>query len=69
MYTIYYINRKGAGCMRTFADHASTWTFMGKLRCPATVKKGGQVVGRIEHKNTLHPDNAGNRKWFGWLEN
>lgn len=61
-----YLDRKGAGCMRSFPDRESCQAFISKLRCIATVRENGEEIGKVEYR----PGDADDSrvKWIWWIE-
>ena len=67
---VFWTNRKGAGCMRTFPNSDTCYRFLEDLRCPAVVRRYGEAepVGGVEKRDPAFFDGDRRRKWFIWIE-
>lgn len=64
---VFWLDKKGAGRMRSFGTAEDCWKFLDTLRCEATVRDvNGEIVGKIEHHTRNSDDKR--RKWYGWLD-
>jgi len=62
MYQVNYLDRRGAGMMRTFSDVEKLQTFLSRLRRQATIRdESGRDVGYV----WLNDD----RRWVWYYEN
>jgi hypothetical protein len=60
-------NRKGAGCMRSFANVDDCIAFISKLHCEATVYNDQhEKIGSVEPNDGRHDDKR--VKWLWWIE-
>ena len=67
---VFWTNRKGAGCMRTFQNSEACFRFLETLRSPAVVRRPGETepIGGVEIGDTAFFDGDRRRKWFVWIE-
>lgn len=71
MIKVFYQDRKGAHCMRTFLDGKQVAPFIQKLRCEATAKDDtDNIIGEVW---LLGPGDPGygvdkRRKWGYWFD-
>jgi len=61
-YTVTYMDRRGAGCVRTFHDEESLRAFVSKLHMPATIWIGDRQIGSVYRASGEVDD--GRVKWL-----
>lgn len=61
---VFYMDRKGAGCMRTFVKEGELERFVSTLRREADITLDGKKIGEVYRLDESH-DEWPRRKW-GW---
>jgi len=59
-YTITWMDRRGAGRMRSFTDADALADFCDTLRREATIRRNGRIVGEVAREDHAAD---GRRKW------
>lgn len=68
MLQVTWIDRRGAGRMRTFATAEECWEFISILRAEATVRDAqGEIVGEVQWRRKGECDDQ-RRRWVAWIE-
>lgn len=66
-YTVGYLDKRGAGCMRRFDEFSKLCAFLSKLRLEANVRdESGRKIGGVEYQPGYADD--GRIKWQWWVE-